>query len=48
MGEYHLIEVACLCDDIEYCSMERYISDVRILLAEINATLDNFDAEHHP
>lgn len=38
----HTIEVPCLCDDIEQCLMERYVSDVRILeleLAELKAEL---------
>lgn len=31
----HEVLVPCRCDDIEHCIMERYISDVRILIAEL-------------
>ena len=33
----HLVEVVCCCNDIEHCRMERYIADVRILVAELES-----------
>lgn len=44
MGEPHIIEVFCSCDDIERCVMEKYISDVRILLAEVDVRRDQAEA----
>jgi hypothetical protein len=35
MGESHEVMVFCDCDDIESCSLELYISDVRIAFDEI-------------
>jgi hypothetical protein len=37
VAEPHTVEVYCKCSDIEHCDLERYISDVRILLAEFEA-----------
>jgi hypothetical protein len=34
-GPTHLVEVACSCNDIEHCLTEKYIADIRILLAEL-------------
>jgi len=31
----HEVRVLCSCEDIECCEIERYISDVRIAVAEI-------------
>lgn len=31
----HEVHVLCGCDDIEACVMELYVSDVRILQAEL-------------
>lgn len=32
----HEVYVLCNCDDIECCRMERYVSDVRIAVAEVD------------
>lgn len=32
----HEVMVLCSCDDIEQCSTELYVSDVRILVAELD------------
>lgn len=39
MTETHFVEVPCQCPDAEHCSMERYISDIRILVAGIDQRL---------
>lgn len=42
-GVTHEVQVLCSCDDIEQCRMEVYVSDVRLLIAELEqarATLD--------
>jgi len=36
-GETHEVYVLCSCNDIEQCRMERYVSDVRILVEELRA-----------
>lgn len=33
----HEVYVLCNCGDVEHCRMERYVSDVRILAAELAA-----------
>jgi hypothetical protein len=35
----HEVQVLCSCDDIEQCRMELYVSDVRILKAELEEAL---------
>lgn len=35
MGVAHEVAVLCLCDDIETCETERYVSDVRLALREL-------------
>jgi hypothetical protein len=34
-GMTHEVMVLCSCDNIECCKMERYVSDVRIAIAQI-------------
>jgi hypothetical protein len=38
-GVTHEVQVLCSCDDIEQCRMELYVSDVRILKAELEEAL---------
>jgi hypothetical protein len=35
VSQTHFVEVLCNCDDIEQCRTELYVSDVRILMAEL-------------
>lgn len=44
MATSHTVEVACQCEDIEDCVLEKYISDVRILAAEYQRLRNRLDA----
>ena len=40
----HTVEISCCCEDVEQCTWETYLSDVRILEAEnrrLRARLDS-------
>lgn len=34
----HEVRVLCICEDIEHCRTEKYVSDVRLLQRELEAT----------